>query len=212
MKVITMEVGPLAANCYILYCQNTKKAAIIDPGAEGELIISQVKSNRLEIQYILLTHGHFDHIGAVKYLKDELNARVAIHVEDAGCLNDNGRNLSLYMRMDIGDQGPADKVLKDGDKLHVGDIELKVLHTPGHSGGSVCFLAPGAVFTGDTLFCGSVGRSDFPGGNCKELIRSIIEKLMVLDDNFIIYPGHGPASTIGRERITIPYIAYYYSR
>ena len=154
----------------------------------------------------MLTHGHFDHIGAVKYLREELNAPVAIHAEDADCLNDDSKNLSFYMGMDIGGQGTADIMLKNGDKLYVGDITLKVIHTPGHSRGSVCFLSSRAVFTGDTLFHGSIGRSDFPGGDFKELINSINNKLMVLDDNCIIYPGHGPVSTIGREKVINPYI------
>ena len=110
------------------------------------------------------------------------------------------------MGMDIGSQGAAEKILEDGDRLCIGNIELKVLHTPGHSRGSVSFAAPEAVFTGDALFCGSIGRSDFPGGNYKELIHSITDKLMTLDDNTIVYPGHGPASTIGRERLTNPFI------
>jgi len=206
MEVITIEVGPLASNCYILYCQNTKKAAIVDPGAEEQSIINQIQRNKLDVQYILLTHGHFDHIGAVKYLREELNAPVAIHAEDADCLNDDSKNLSFYMGMDIGGQGTADIMLKNRDKLYVGDITLKVIHTPGHSRGSVCFLSSRAVFTGDTLFHGSIGRSDFPGGDFKELINSINNKLLVLDDNCIIYPGHGPASTIGREKVINPYI------
>ena len=206
MKVISMEVGPLSSNCYILYCQHSNKAAVIDPGAEGEQIINLIKRNKLDVRYILLTHGHFDHIGAVKLIKEEFNAPAAIHVEDAGCLNDSSMNLSFYMGMDIGSQGAAEKILEDGDRLCIGNIELKVLHAPGHSRGSVSFAAPEAVFTGDALFCGSIGRSDFPGGNYKELIHSITDKLMTLDDNTIVYPGHGPASTIGRERLTNPFI------
>lgn len=211
MRIITMPVGELAANCYIVYCKNTKKAVVIDPGAEGQSILNRIQYEGVKVEYILLTHGHFDHIGAVKFLKEQLGAFVAIHSGDAQALTDASRNLSTFMG-EHSVQVPADVLLKEGDVLDVGDIKMKVLHTPGHSEGSACFMADSpikVVFTGDMLFQGSIGRSDFPGGSYDQLISSIRDKLLVLDDDYTVYPGHGLKSTIGAERIANPFIRYY---
>ncbi len=211
MKVIAMPVGELAANCYIVYCENTRKAAIIDPGADGQSILNSIQYEGLNVEHILLTHGHFDHIGAVKFLKEQLGARVAIHSDDAQALTDASRNLSFLMGGYMV-QVPPDVLLQEGDIIAVGDITMKVLHTPGHSEGSVCFVVDSpvkAVFTGDTLFQGSIGRSDFPGGSYEKLMSSIRDKLLVFDDDYTIYPGHGPRSTIGAERAANPFIRYY---
>jgi len=211
MKVIAMPVGELAANCYIAYCENTRKAAVIDPGADGQLILNRIRYEGLDVERILLTHGHFDHIGAVKFLKEQMGAIVAIHSGDAQALTDAGQNLSAFMGEPVV-QVPPDVLLREGDIIAFGDERMEVLHTPGHSEGSVCFAVNGpvkAVFTGDTLFQGSIGRSDFPGGSYDQLIDSIRDKLLVLDDDYIIYPGHGARSTIGAERAANPFIRYY---
>lgn len=211
MKVIAMPVGQLAANCYIVYCENTRKAVVIDPGADGQSILNRIQYEGLEVGHILLTHGHFDHIGAVKFLKEQLGASVAIHSGDAQALTDAARNLSAFMGEHLV-QVPPDVLLQEGDIIAVGGIAMKVLHTPGHSEGSVCFVVDSPVkmaFTGDTLFQGSIGRSDFPGGSYEQLISSIRDKLLTLDDDYTIYPGHGPKSTIGAERVTNPFIKYY---
>lgn len=211
MKVITMPVGELAANCYIVYCGNTRKAAVIDPGADGQLILNRIQYEGLDVEHILLTHGHFDHIGAVKFLKEQLGAPVAVHSGDAQALTDASRNLSAFMGEPVV-QVPPDILLQEGDIITFGDIRMGVLHTPGHSEGSVCFVVKSpvkAVFTGDTLFQGSIGRSDFPGGSYDQLISSIRDKLLVLDDDYAIYPGHGAKSTVGVERNDNPFIRYY---
>ncbi|MBM7582296.1 glyoxylase-like metal-dependent hydrolase (beta-lactamase superfamily II) [Caldicoprobacter guelmensis] len=208
MKVITMPVGELAANCYIVYCKNTMRAVVIDPGAEGQSILNRIQHEGVKVEYILLTHGHFDHIGAVKFLKEHLESCVAIHAGDAPALTDASLNLSTFMG-GYSVQTPADVLLKEGDVLDVGGINIKVLHTPGHSEGSACFVVERpikAVFTGDTLFQGAIGRSDFPGGSYDQLISSIRDKLLVLDDDYTVYPGHGLRSTIGTERIANPFI------
>lgn len=211
MKVIAMPVGELAANCYIVYCENTRKAAVIDPGADGQRILNRIQHEGLNVEHILLTHGHFDHIGAVKFLKGQLGAAVAIHYGDAQALTDASRNLSAFMGGHLV-QVPPDVLLEEGDIIAVGDVRMEVLHTPGHSEGSACFVVNSpvkAVFTGDTLFQGAIGRSDFPGGSYGQLISSIRDKLLVLDDDYTIYPGHGLKSTIGTERTANPFIRYY---
>jgi glyoxylase-like metal-dependent hydrolase (beta-lactamase superfamily II) len=198
-------VGPIEANCYILGCERTREAAVIDPGAEGDKILDRLSGLNLKAVKIILTHGHGDHIGAVEEVRKATGAPVLIHEKDAPCLTRPDRNLSAFMgaRMEF---EPADQLLEDGDRIAVGDIGLTVLHTPGHTVGGICLAFDGSVLTGDTLFAGSVGRSDFPGGNHTQLIASIKEKLMVLPDDTRVYPGHGPMTTIGWERGENPYL------
>ena len=183
-----MIVGPYQANCYILGCKKTMEGVVIDAGDEVLRIVKEVSKAGLRIKYILITHGHPDHTGAAKELKDIIKAPVWIH------------------RLDSPGLGfPPDGTLFDGQEIEVGTYRIKVIHTPGHSPGGVCFYAPGAVFTGDTLFSGSIGRTDFPGGDHKKLIKGVMEKIFPLGDDLRIYPGHGPASTIGQERLRNPF-------
>ncbi|NLI60528.1 MAG: MBL fold metallo-hydrolase [Clostridiales bacterium] len=205
MEVVVMPVGLLEANSYIIYDQEGKEAAVIDPGGDGESIINEINSRKLQLKYILLTHGHFDHIDAVGLLKDRIGGQIAIHKEDADSLGDSHKNLSSALgRHSI--QPQADRLLEHGDSLMIGNIELKVIHTPGHSLGSLCFLTEGAVFTGDTLFRGSIGRTDFSGGDMDQLLNSIKENLLPLDKKTLVYPGHGPKTTIGNEKVTNPFL------
>lgn len=183
-----MPVGPIQANCYILGCSKTMEGVVIDPGDEALRIVREVSHSGLKIKYILITHGHPDHTGAAKELKQIISAPVWIHRLDS-------RGLDF----------PPDATLFDGQEIEVGTYRIKVIHTPGHSPGGVCFHAPGAVFTGDTLFAGSVGRTDFPGGDHKRLIAGVKEKIFPLGDDLRLYPGHGPASTIGREKRGNPF-------
>lgn len=200
-----MPVGLLAANSYIVYNRAKGQAGVIDPGGNGEKIFSKIKSLNLELKYILLTHGHFDHIDAVGWLKEKTDAQVAIHKDDSSCLEDSSKNLSISLGVES-IQPQADLLLDHGDIIKIGNIELKVLHTPGHSLGSICFLCDNVVFTGDTLFSGSIGRTDFYGGNMNQILSSIKEQLLVLDDNTVVYPGHGPKTTIGNEKTTNPFL------
>lgn len=205
MEIITMPVGLLSANSYIVYDQAKGQAGVIDPGGNGEDILNEITSRNLELKYILLTHGHFDHIDAVGWLKDKTGTQVAIHKDDAPCLVDSSKNLSLSLgRESI--QPQADLLLDDGDSINIGDIELKVIHTPGHSLGSISLLAGNVVFTGDTLFKGSIGRTDLFGGSMSQILNSIKNRLLVLDDNTLVYPGHGPKTTIGDEKTTNPFL------
>lgn len=206
MKVLTLKTGYMAANAYIVYTENKPEAVIIDPGDDIKLIMDLIKEHELKLEKILLTHGHFDHIGAVKDLKERTGAQVAIHKQEADFLTDPNKNLSYIINRQIV-QDPADIFLEDGDLIRVADMEFKVLHTPGHTEGGVCYKLGKVLFTGDTLFEGSVGRTDLSGGSYEQLMSSIREKLLVLDDDHLVYPGHGRQTTIGRERRENPFLA-----
>ncbi len=186
-----IPVGPYQANCYVLGCMKTHRGVVIDPGDEAFRIVREISQKHLTIDTILLTHGHMDHTGAAEELSRITGAPVWIHPLDAPAA------------------GPwAGGRLEDGQVLQVGTYTVRVLHTPGHSSGGVCLAAPGAVFTGDTLFAGSVGRTDFPGGSHDLLVRAVREKVFPLGDSLRVYPGHGPATTIGRERTTNPFFRH----
>jgi hydroxyacylglutathione hydrolase len=183
-----LVVGPYQTNSYILGCKTTREGLVIDPGDEVFRIVNEISSNGLKIRYILFTHGHFDHTGGAAELKRITKAPLLIHALDASGL-----------------ASPPDGHLHEGQEIQVGTYRISVIHTPGHSQGGVCFCAPGAVFTGDTLFAGSVGRTDFPGGNHRALVAGVMNKIFPLGDHLRVYPGHGPASTIGRERAGNPF-------
>ena len=205
MKIVQMEVGSLGTNCYIVYCENTKKAVVIDPGGAADKIMSIVKREGLTVEAIINTHGHADHVLANNKVRELTGAPLWIHREDADMLNSGARNLSAFIGGAV-NCGPADRLLEDGDELSIGDFTLEVLHTPGHTPGGISLLADNVVFVGDTLFAESIGRTDFPGGSYSQLISSIKTKLMVLDEETTVYPGHGPATTIGWELRQNPFI------
>ncbi len=205
MKIMQMEVGSLGTNCYIAYCENTKKAVIIDPGGDAARILAAVNREGLHVEAIINTHGHADHVMANIKVKEATGAPLWIHGADADMLSNGSRNLSAYLGA-AASCGTPDRLLADGDVLTVGDFTLKVLHTPGHTPGGISLLADKAVFVGDALFAESIGRTDFPGGSYGQLIESIKTKLMTLDDDVKAYPGHGPATTIGWERRQNPFI------
>lgn len=189
-------VGGLETNCYIFADLDTKDAALIDPGSNGDgAIKSELEKHGLKLKCIINTHGHGDHISSNRKFK----IPVFIHKLDADFLADANLNLSATFGFAI-KSPPASRLLKDGDIIRVGDLELKVLHTPGHTPGSISLLTDGVVFTGDALFKGGVGRTDFPYGSDKQLLDSIKNKLLTLDDKTVVHPGHGPSSTIGREK------------
>lgn len=198
-------MGVMGANCYIVSCPETKKAAVIDPGAEGKRIQRWVLEKGYHVEYILLTHGHLDHIGAVDELRDAFGAKVGIHANDANMLTDGQKNLSTYMGSSL-EMKPADFLLEDGQTITIGQITITVLTTPGHTLGGVCFLTAEGLLSGDTLFAGSIGRTDFPGGSLEQLLDGIEEKLMVLPEETRVYPGHGEETTIGREKRANPFL------
>lgn len=204
MQVISLTVGPLSTNCYILVCEESRESAIIDPGfnkIDEEFVLEKICEQKLRVKYIINTHGHLDHISGNAKVKEETKAIIAVHYYDADMLTDPEKNLSRMLGLNI-ISPPADLVLRDGDKLRVGRHEIQVLHTPGHTPGSISLYLgeEKIVFTGDTLFAGSIGRTDFPGSSYEELILSIKKKLLTLPDETRVYPGHGPETTIGVER------------
>lgn len=198
-------VGVMGANCYLLTCDLTGKGVLVDPGADGPEIYRWVRQKGVEIEYILLTHGHVDHIGAVDELRELTGAKVGIQAQDAEMLTDGRKNLSSYFGPALVLK-PADMFLDDGQIIKVGELEITVLTTPGHSEGSVCFLTPDGVLSGDTLFAGSIGRTDFPGGSLERLLQGIEAKLLILPEDTAVFPGHGEETTIGRERRENPFL------
>lgn len=205
MKIDTIMVGEMGVNCYLVYCEETREAIAIDPGDDVNKIIAKIAAKELKLKYIVNTHGHADHIGANNELKKVTQAQILIHVADAPMLSDPKLNLSLFIGEPI-ISGQADIILKDGDTIAIGNEKLSVLHTPGHSAGGICLLGKQFLFSGDTLFAESVGRCDFPGGSMAELLNSIKNKLMVLEDQVKVFPGHGTSTSIGWERDHNPYI------
>ncbi len=201
MYLKTLIVGMMEANCYIVGEESTKEVFIVDPGGDYRKIKKIIDGDGLKPQAVINTHGHGDHIGA----DSEFGLPVWIHRLDAEFLQDPSKNLSGAFGFLLKTKQAA-RLLEDGDILKIGKYELKVIHTPGHTPGSICLKGKGIIFTGDTLFCEGVGRTDFLYGSQEDIMRSIKEKLLTLDDNYIVYPGHGPSSTIGNEKTNNPFI------
>jgi hydroxyacylglutathione hydrolase len=193
-------VGPLETNCYVVVDPVTKEACLIDPGADPAVIKDYLRKNGLELRFIINTHGHGDHIAA----NSQFKAPVYIHRLDGDFLTDTGLNLSGMFISGI-TSPKASRLLDDGDIIALGNLKLKVIHTPGHSPGSISVKVDGAVFTGDALFAGGIGRTDFAYGDTDLLMKSISKKLFTLDDNTVVYPGHGSHSTIGEEKRSNPF-------
>ncbi|UNC93697.1 MBL fold metallo-hydrolase [Candidatus Contubernalis alkaliaceticus] len=200
-----LEVGGFMSNCYIVGCSDTKEAVVIDPGSEPEVILATLEEMDLTVKYIIATHGHIDHIGAVKEVREATKAPVIIHEEDAALFENTHENLSMFVGSEL-ILSPAEKIVVEGDTISFGNYNMKVIHTPGHTRGGISLNMDGVVFTGDTLFAASIGRSDLPGGNHRQLISAIKEKLFPLGDDTAVYPGHGPESTIGREKKVNPFL------
>lgn len=191
MIIKRFAVGWLSTNCYVVGCEGTKEAVVIDPGLESDKqaqeILDFVKEKDLHIKYIINTHGHSDHTAGNIILKEATGAPILIHERDASCVH-------------------ADRKLRDGDVIQIGCLKLVVLHTPGHTKGGISLLVDNVVFTGDTLFSGAIGRTDFPGGSYQELIQSIRNKLLPLPDAVEVYPGHESPTTLGKEKKTNPFL------
>jgi hydroxyacylglutathione hydrolase len=209
MIIERVVVSPFATNCYIVGSESSREGIIIDPGDESKVILKKVSDLGLDIKLIVLTHGHIDHIGALKDIKEATGAEMAIHTDDAQSLRGKGGLIisMLVSGLPYPKPPPPDRLLKDGDGLNVADLHLRVLHTPGHTPGGICLAGEGVVFSGDTLFNFGIGRTDLPGGSYRQLMESIHTKLMVLPDDTTVYPGHGPETTIGAERAGNPFLS-----
>lgn len=205
IQVEMIEVGPFAENCYIVGCKKTKQGVVIDPGDELQRILSTIKQHLLNIKYILVTHAHLDHVKELKALKDEVDVPIMMNRDDQFLLENLPGQAAAFGLTSSGVPG-IDIYINEGDKIEFGDICFDVLQTPGHSPGSISFIAEGIAFVGDALFSGSIGRTDLPGGDFDTLINSIKTKLFTLNDLTKVYSGHGPPTTIGREKRTNPFL------
>jgi hydroxyacylglutathione hydrolase len=204
----TLTLGPIQANCFILGCEQTREAVVIDPGDEGDRILMSLAEEKLTVKAIANTHGHFDHVGANSEIKRVTGAPLMIHAQDAPMLGQLSQHAAAW-GLKAEDSPAADRELADGDEILVGqEIRLKVLHTPGHTLGGISLYSEntGDVFVGDTLFAGSIGRTDFPGGDYNTLISSIRTKLFTLPDDVKVHPGHMHETTIGQEKRTNPFV------
>ncbi|MBR5540200.1 MAG: MBL fold metallo-hydrolase [Clostridia bacterium] len=194
-----IPVGAMAANCCLVYDEQ-KNAAVIDPGDEPELLLARIQKYGLTVRAILLTHVHFDHIQAVKELQAETCAPLLVHEAEVPALTDPAFSLVMTPY-----HLTADRVLHDGDTVEVGELTFTVLHTPGHTDGSVCYWCGDTLFSGDTLFAGSIGRTDFAGGDFTAMRKSLA-RLAALPDDIRVIPGHGPETTIGFEKRHNPFV------
>lgn len=198
-------VGPLETNCYLYFCPETRECAVIDPGAAAELIFPLITHLNLKPVIILNTHGHIDHTGANLEIKERYQVPIALHQADLPLLEE-GLQLAFGLMLGARPSPRPDRLLADGDEIEIGQTRLQVIHTPGHSPGSVCFYTAGILFSGDTLFCGGVGRTDLPGGSWKDLIQSLRTKVMTCPDETLVLPGHGPRTTIAEEKENNPFL------
>lgn len=199
-------VGPFASNCYVVGSKSGRQGMVVDPGDDAGQILDRLKELELNIKLIILTHGHIDHTGALKEVKEATGAPIAVHADDAKNLN----SLSLLLGIVCSSPPTPDRLLADGDSIALDELHFRVLHTPGHSPGGICLEGKGVVFSGDTLFNYGIGRTDLPGGSYTKLMDSIHAKLMVLADDTVVYPGHGPETTIGAERRGNPFLQGLY--
>ncbi|MDL2280243.1 MBL fold metallo-hydrolase [Selenomonadales bacterium OttesenSCG-928-I06] len=201
MQIIRAEIRSYGTNCYILFCEDTLQAVIIDPAGQEKGLLDVIEKNKLKIKYIINTHGHPDHIGANSAIKKATDASILFHEKEAPML-----------AKFIGKGAPgavADKFIDDGDTIEFGNVKLQVIHTPGHTQGGICLYneKEKVLFSGDTLFAESIGRTDFPGGSYPTIISSIKNKLLVLPDETTVYSGHGEATTIAHEKKYNPFVS-----
>jgi len=205
MIIETKGVGPFQVNWYIVACEETQEAVVIDPGAEVEQIVDFLKANHLNIKYIANTHGHVDHVAGVKQLKQITGTPFLLHPSDRMFLEGFEEKAAMFGLPTLGAPS-VDGDLNEGDVLKVGKLELRIIHTPGHSPGGIVFYFENTLIAGDTLFQGSIGRTDFPGGDYETLINSIKDKLFPLGDDVVVHTGHGPSTTIGIEKVHNPFL------
>lgn len=207
MKIETFVLGDVRTNCYLLINEETKEALVVDPADRADVIVRKLIDEGLTLKAILLTHGHGDHILAVGALKKQFGVKVYAAKAEEALLSDTAQNLSKAL-FGIEVTVKPDVLLEDGQELEEAGIRLRMLHTPGHTPGGCCYYQAEEkiLFSGDTLFCGSIGRTDFPGGSLSQLVRSVKEKLLVLPEDVKVYPGHEEMTTIGHEKRYNPYM------
>lgn len=201
-------VGSMAVCSYIIFCEKTKKTAIVDPGGDEETLLDEVEKLGGTVEYIIATHGHPDHVCGNRKIQEATGAKIIMHSADVAFFEDPEVK-NYFSMLGLEPSPPTDIVVEDGDTITVGEIEFKVIHTPGHTPGGICLYHAPELITGDTLFVGGLGRTDFPGGSHQELLDSIANKLLVLPEETVVWPGHGYGghqSTIGNEKRTNPFL------
>jgi len=201
----TVLLESFQTNTYLLWEEDCSEAFLIDPASPNDKFLQRIRKMELKVRMIINTHGHADHIGGNQYFAKAFSCPVAIHQADAEMLTNNCKNMSTYMGYELQLTSPQ-IILQDGDELFLGSEKVKVIHTPGHTKGSICLLAGKYLLSGDTLFEQSIGRTDFPGGSHIAIINSIKNKLFVLDDDVLVFPGHGPTTSIGLEKFNNPFV------
>ena len=206
MILHTIPAGMNQTNCYVVGCEETMQGAVIDPGGEGKRLVREIERSKLDIKYVLITHAHFDHIGGIADVIEATGAKLAIHPNERPLLEADG-GASMW-GLTVKSSPPPDAELSDGQTIEVGQLSFQVLLTPGHSPGGVTFYEPneGVAFVGDVLFSSGIGRTDLHGGSHQTLMRSIKEVLFALPDDTVIYPGHGPKTTVGQEKRSNPWV------
>jgi len=205
MIIHAWPVGPLQVNCFLVGCEETREAMLVDPGSDAELILKGISDSGLKVRTIVNTHGHFDHIGANRKLVEETGAELCMHADDVPLIELAVSQAALYGLQTTESPQPT-RLVAEGERIDVGRLHFDISHVPGHSAGSICLYGAGHLFAGDVLFAGSVGRTDLPGGNFEQLISGIRRKLLVLPDDTVVHCGHGPDTTIGREKQVNPFI------
>lgn len=200
------EVGPLSCNCYIVGDPQTREAIVIDPGGDAAILAEALQKRDLRVTVIVATHAHFDHLVAAESLRELTGAPFYMHDADKPLLDWYEESARMFLGVEIGPPPTIDTAADEGDRLTAGGVGLDVVHTPGHSPGSISLVAPGVVFSGDALFAGSIGRSDLPGGDARTLVGAVKDKLLTLDEDVAVHPGHGPSTTVGEERRSNPFV------
>ena len=205
MLIETIPVGPLQVNCYLLICDKSRQAVVVDPGDEGARILDALSASGSQLAAVINTHGHFDHIGANAYVIEKTGVELMMHGDDLPLLKEAAEHAAIYGLSVVPSPEPT-RLLVDGDEIKVGESTLKVIHLPGHSPGGICLHVANDLIVGDGLFAGSIGRTDLPGGSQEQLVSGIRQKLLVLPEATVVHPGHGPATTIGREKRHNPFL------
>jgi hydroxyacylglutathione hydrolase len=208
MLIKQMTVGTMAVCCYIVGCEDTGEGIVIDPGGDDEKVIDMIKKEKISIKYIVNTHGHPDHVCGNSRLKEETGAPIVMHEEDVAFFARSDME-NYFSMLGLAASPPPDKSVKDGDVLEVGNLSFEIIHTPGHTPGGICLYSKPHLFSGDTLFVGAIGRTDFPGGDMAIFMRSINERLLTLPADTIVWPGHGyggSQSTIEKEKKSNPFL------